>query len=133
MSSSDVDASFMVTTGRFDIVLPAARDSVMLGPLGQNSVIVPKVPAPSRHHGTICCQLLEDVSHHTRRHALRTSAYRGGRYAVAAQDAPRIDPPAFIANLADVHAAPVGSVQAMQPGTRISPLDLGNHALEALL
>src|SRR5688572_22861341 len=108
MSSSAVDASLMVTTGWFAI--PTGCCAVMLVPLGQYSVVVPEAAAPSRHHRYICRQLLKHVGHDTRRHSLGALADRRCRHAIAAQHTQRIDPAAFVVDLAYVHAAVVGAV-----------------------
>src|SRR3954469_8543470 len=129
MSSSDVDASLIVTTGWFRT--PTGCCTAMLIPLGQYSVVIPEAAAPSRHYRNVRRQLLKHVGHHGRRHSLGALADRRGRNAIAAQHAPRIDPAAFVVDLTHGHAANIRAVQAMQPDSGVRLLDLGDDALEA--
>src|SRR5216683_2117520 len=128
-SSSDVAASLMVTTGaRLGVVVIC---TVMSVPLGQYTTVIPEAAAPSRHHWKICRQLLEHVGHDRRRHALGAATDRRRRNAVAAQDAPRIDPATLVGDLAHRHTTVIGTVQAVQANAEVAPLHFGDYALEA--
>src|SRR3981081_2893613 len=111
-SSSDVAASLMVATGAN--LGAAVSSTVMSVPLGQYTTVIPEAATPSRHNWKIRRQLLEYVGHDRRRHALGAAADRRRRNAVAAQDAPWIDPAALVGDLAHVHATVIRAVQAMQ-------------------
>src|SRR5580704_12916343 len=128
-SSSDVAASLMVTTGAK--VGGVVICDVMSVPLGQYTTVIPEAPPPSRHNRKIRRQLLEYVGHDRRRHALGATTDRRRRNAVAAQDAPRIDPATLVGDLAHVHATVIRAVQAVQANARVPPLHFGDDALEA--
>src|SRR5712691_631363 len=119
-SSSDVAASLMVTTGaKF---AAAVICTVMSVPLGQYTTVVPEAAAPSRHHRKIRRQLLEHVGHDRRRHALGAATDRRRRNAVAAQDAPWIDPATLVGDLAHEHATVIRAVQAVQANIGVPSL-----------
>src|SRR5260370_4412098 len=128
-SWSDVAASLMVTTGAK--VGGVVICTVMSVPLGQYTTVIPEAAAPSRHHRKIRRQLLEHVGHDRRRHALGAATDRRRRNAVAAQDAPRIDPATLVGDLAHVHATVIGTVQAVQANAEVAALHFGDYALEA--
>src|SRR5580692_1814755 len=128
-SSSDVAASLMVTTGAK--VGGGVICTVMSVPLGQYTTVIPEAATPSRHNRKIRRQLLEYVGHDRRRHALGATTDRRRRNAVAAQDAPWIDPATFVGDLAHVHATVIRAVQAVQANAGIPPLHFGDDALEA--
>src|SRR5271156_1980974 len=110
-SSSEVAASLIVTTGAK--VGGAVICTVMSVPLGQYTIVVPEAATPSRHHRKIRRQLLEDVGHDRRRHALGAATDRRRRNVVAAQDAPWIDPAALVIYAAHGHAAMIRAVQTV--------------------
>src|SRR3979490_1984836 len=94
-SASDVAASLMVTTGAK--LGAAVSCTVMSVPLGQYTTVIPEGATPSPTN------------------AKRRRAGDGRRRnAVAAQDAPWIDPAALVGDLAHVHATVIRAVQAMQ-------------------
>src|SRR5260370_39263198 len=128
-SSSDVAASLMVTTGAK--VGGVVICTVISVPLGQYTTVIPEAATPSRHHRKIRRQLLEHVGHDRRRHALGAATDRRRRNAVAAQDAPRIDPATLVGDLTHVHATVIRAVPSVQAHARVPPLHFSHAPLEA--
>src|SRR5688572_11483149 len=119
----------MVTTGWLSRTAVSWEN--ILYPLCQYAVVVAEGAAARRHHREIRRQLRKHVGHDRRRHARGAAPDCRRRDRIATQHAPRVDPAALVADLADHHAAVVGAMQRMQAHARMALLDLGDDTLEA--